>query len=233
MKQSLQYKEVLTEDLHESKGIDYDTRMRYVDKQGMRFWEHGEVHIKAGMRRNPKGRMHVSCALGASVDLLSDIGYKLFTPDGAPVTKTQLRDKPVLLRDYEHNVVVDVSGRNSVVYKSADSIPVPKHTIAVYTTNAVAMKELWPEIEKWSNWVRVMKRMGIAPPKRPFVYTYTETLDAPLNAWMKTPIEPAGYILSLLWFRHDLASLKNIFTKDTAIKNEHPYLRAKIDSNTL
>lgn len=205
-------------------GIDFDTRMRRVMQYNIQYWEHGEVRLCNRGSRNPDFRKSTSHMLGVDMSMLSEIRYKLFTPDGELLRKVQFRDNVVLLRDLEHNIAVDATWGGSVVYKSVDVVPVSTRNFVVYKPNLLAEKELWPEVLNWWTNVQVQKRMGVGAEERNYVRTYLDQQEA--CKWMQNPAQPEGDVRRYLWLASQ-NDLRTLFRSVTDVATKYPYLLTK------
>lgn len=227
MKLTTSYKDLLDGKGFVDKGIDFDTRMRYVDRDGLRFWEHGEVHIKCGNTRNPKQRRALRSILDVRVHMLAEVRYKLFTPDGMQLTKSQIKDAPVLLLDQEHKTIVNVSRYDSVIYKSADSPPVARNPIRVSTLNQLAERDLWPQVLQLWEVLKVKKRMGLRAPEAP-KFCYYDVCNR-LDAWVCTPTATEdAVVLNELW-NMPREKLRKLFRHNHDLVISYPYLITKGD----
>lgn len=209
---------------YDGKGIDYDSRMRFVVHNNVKYWEHGVFELKAGGIRNPKFRKAVESQLQVQFTKASDTAYYLYTPEGVKLAKNQIIGNPCLLWDKEHDMVVNATHYDSVRYSCEASPPIPRESIRVAFRDLRKEKELWPEIQKWLDWAASIKALGgDQPPYRAFAGTKN------MEDWVKNPAEPKGFMYACLWHNPEgnIKDIKKHFRKQHQIIREFPWLTTK------
>lgn len=208
--------------IYAGRGIDYETRMRYVNSDGVRFWEHGAFDVLTGGHRNPDGRKKMAEMLGTYCVKASEYPGKIFTPEGLEVHKSQMVDNPVLWIDQEHNMIVNASHYEPLKYACQSSPPVPSRQIKVAFPDEKLDKEKWPEIKQWIDWVNAQRNLGGEDPPFPNTYNY----DRMLRKFVSNPVEPGGELFRILWHYESVTlSVRRYFLKQNQIIRDYPWLK--------
>lgn len=203
--------------------IDYETRMRFVNWCGVRYWEHGAVDILDRGVRNPIGRRTIGHQLNVDFCTLAEVDYDLYTPEGLKVRKSMVLDAPMLWRDREHDMVVNATNYRPIKYACEASPPVPSRNIRIAFPNKTADEEKWPEIQKWIDWVTALKELE-ARPEPTWNYCGTNHIEM-----VKAPQEPKGKLLYEMWNmpKETRQRLRKLFLEQNATVRELPWLKTQ------
>jgi hypothetical protein len=208
--------------INAGRGIDYETRMRYVNSDGVRFWEHGAFDILQSGDRNPDGRKTMSKLLGVECVKVGDYKGELYTPEGVKVTKSQLVGNPVLWVDREHMLVVNCDIYEPIKYAWEGAPPVSRRKIKVAFPDPIAEKTIWPEIKKWLDWVKAQKALGGEEPDYTPSYRWNRIIDG----FIYNPQQPVGDLYSMIWHYDEVAeACRRKFRIKTRITRDYPWLK--------
>lgn len=237
MKPTRRYEDVLKSigtqnhygDDYPGRGIDFDTRMRFVTAGGVKYWEHGTFDIVRDGHRNPGWRESVSRTLGVECIKADEFKGDLYTPDGIKIRKSQLQNRPVLWIDREHNLVVNGDYGNTIRYQSEHCPPVAQKKLGVGFRNEKADKEEWPEIKKWFDWILSQKALGGECPVEAWKAWRNSryTNAGMLQDWVKSQSMPTGAPLYILWKDDDgqwKRYVRDYFRKQSQIIRTYPWL---------
>jgi hypothetical protein len=215
--------------INAGRGIDYETRMRYVNSDGVRFWEHGAFDVLTGGHRNPDGRKKMAEMLGTYCVKASEYPGKMFTPEGLEVRKSQLVDNPVLWIDQEHSMMVNASHYEPLKYACQSSPPIPSRQIKVGFPDKKADEDKWPEIKKWLDWVRAQKLLGGECPveARQAWNRDRRANNTIMKTWVESGAGPTGAAIWLLWCSPESWEplARKYFLQQNQIIRDYPWLK--------
>lgn len=152
----------------ESWQTEFETVRRYVQYNGLRFWECGRVDLMHSFSRSPDERRQLAKDTNISIYSSGDVfDFALVKPDGGRIPKVWMAEQCMLMFDLAAGLVVNadqVRGHAQISWLSPTAFPLGMLPLKFNIPDKVAEAAAWKELfdERW-NEAQCLRELDAVP----------------------------------------------------------------------